>query len=70
MVKPQALNYITLFQWIDKKFLKFCFQCFEFDAKFWQQEANDVKQYLEEQVGADCPAEVYQQCDELAQRVS
>jgi len=44
--------------------------CFEFDSAFWQKEAVEVKQYLEQQVGKDCPAEVYKQCDELAQRVS
>jgi len=38
------------------------------NGDFWQQEAADIKQYLEDQVGEDCPAEIYAQCDELAAR--
>jgi len=44
--------------------------CFELSSDFWKQEAAEVRQYLEEQVGEDCPAEIYAQCDELAKRAS
>ena len=40
------------------------------NGTFWQKEAAEIKQYLEEQVGHDCPAEMYQQCDNLAARAT
>ena len=40
------------------------------NAAFWKQEAAEVKKYLEDQVGDDCPAEIYAQCDALADRAS
>jgi len=43
--------------------------CFEFEPKFWAKEAKEIKQYLSEQVGADCPPELYAQCDQLLARV-
>lgn len=43
--------------------------CFEFEPKFWEKEAKEIKQYLSEQVGADCPPELYAQCDQLLSRV-
>jgi len=44
--------------------------CFELSSDFWKQEAAEVRTYLEQQVGEDCPAEIYAQCDELAKRAS
>lgn len=60
------MRYATILN--DKHLTNIFIQCFEMNGSFWQKEAADIKQYLEEQVGEDCPAEIYQQCDNLAAR--
>lgn len=44
-------------------------EIFSLPKEFWSQEVKDIRTYFESQVGADLPASIYQQLDELSSRV-
>ncbi|XP_016941056.3 phosphoenolpyruvate carboxykinase [GTP] [Drosophila suzukii] len=45
-------------------------EIFSLPKEFWSQEVKDIRTYFESQVGADLPASIYQQLDELSSRVA
>ncbi|EDX07693.1 phosphoenolpyruvate carboxykinase [GTP] [Drosophila simulans] len=45
-------------------------EIFSLPKEFWSQEVKEIRTYFESQVGADLPASIYQQLDELSSRVA
>jgi len=45
-------------------------ELFAIDKKFWNEEVEEIKEYLEEQVGQDLPQEIKNEVEQLKIRLN